>query len=188
MAIDPVAANGELPPTGTDTVRPLTVAATDVSGWVLADEGPVGLPLQPAAVSAAAAAATQPAAQNSRRVGVENFSILFTMSPRQVTNERTLRATARSVTSAQDLAVGIRSLMRSVWHVLTPVASGMLLGVIIAMPVGRALRAEPFYLQNVDPIAFLSAVVMLILAGAIAALWPALRMLRSNPVEALRHS
>jgi ABC-type antimicrobial peptide transport system permease subunit len=78
--------------------------------------------------------------------------------------------------------------MRSVWHVLTPVASGVLLGVIIAMPVGRALRAEPFYLQNVDPIAFLSAVVMLILAGAIAALWPALRMLRSNPVEALRHS
>jgi macrolide transport system ATP-binding/permease protein len=81
-----------------------------------------------------------------------------------------------------------RLLRALVGNVLTPVVAGMAIGTIIAAPVGRALATEPFYLQSVDPIAFVGALVILMLAATVAALWPAIRMLRGNPVEALRHS
>jgi hypothetical protein len=89
------------------------------------------------------------------------------------------------------VALGARraQLLRAiVRHVLMPVGVGMILGLLLAVPAGAALKAEPFYLQNVDPIAFAGALLVLILAGAAAALWPALAVLRGNPVEALRHS
>jgi predicted permease len=73
-------------------------------------------------------------------------------------------------------------------NVLTPIVAGIILGVVLAIPIGGALRTEPFYLESGDPIAFAMALILLLLAGTIAALWPALRMLRGNPVEALRHS
>lgn len=73
-------------------------------------------------------------------------------------------------------------------NVLTPVGIGVLLGVAAAVPVGSALATEPFYLDSVDPLVFVIALTMLLLAGAVAALWPAMRMLRGNPVDALRHS
>ena len=73
-------------------------------------------------------------------------------------------------------------------NVMTPVLIGIVLGMMVAVPVGSALRTEPFYLQNVDPIAFAGALAVLLLAGTTAAVWPALKLLRGNPVEALRHS
>lgn len=74
IAIEPVAASVDPAPTGTVTVLPLTVADTDVSRCAFAD-GPVGLPLQPAA----APRARRPAhAQNSRRVGIELCGNLIT--------------------------------------------------------------------------------------------------------------
>jgi predicted permease len=79
----------------------------------------------------------------------------------------------------------LRAIVR---QVLTPVAIGMLLGFALAVPTSRALASEPFYLQNVDPIAFVGALAVFVLAGAIAALWPAFAVLRGNPVDALRHS
>jgi ABC-type antimicrobial peptide transport system permease subunit len=50
------------------------------------------------------------------------------------------------------------------------------------------LQSEPFYLENADPAAFAAALAVFAAAGGAAALWPAYRVLRSNPVEALRHS
>jgi len=79
----------------------------------------------------------------------------------------------------------VRVLVR---HVLTPIVVGIAIGVVVAFPVGRALATEPFYLESVDPVVFALALMVLLLAGAAAALWPAMRMLRGNPVEALRHS
>ena len=79
----------------------------------------------------------------------------------------------------------IRVLVR---HVLSPVAIGTVLGLAIAAAIGRVLSAEPFYLQSVDPVAFAGALVVLLLAGIIAALWPAIKVLRGNPMDALRHS
>ena len=89
------------------------------------------------------------------------------------------------------VALGARqpALLRSiVRQVLTPVVSGAGIGLILAIPAGIALRGEPFYLENGDPIAFASALAVFVGSGALAALWPAYRVLRRNPVDALRHS
>jgi ABC-type antimicrobial peptide transport system permease subunit len=69
-----------------------------------------------------------------------------------------------------------------------PVVSGIAIGTLAAVPLGGALAAEPFYLENVDPVVFVAALTLLLLAAAVAAVWPAFRMLRGNPVEALRQS
>jgi predicted permease len=89
------------------------------------------------------------------------------------------------------VALGARqpALLRSiVKQVLTPAGAGVLIGLVLAIPVGLALESEPFYLENADPIAFAMALAVFTAAGAAAALWPAYRVLRSNPVDALRHS
>ena len=89
------------------------------------------------------------------------------------------------------VALGARqpALLRSiVRQVLTPVVIGAGIGLILAIPAGIALRGEPFYLENGDPIAFASALAVFAGAGALAALWPAYLVLRRNPVDALRHS
>jgi predicted permease len=72
-------------------------------------------------------------------------------------------------------------------QVLTPVGIGVIAGLVLAIPTGRALAGEPFYLQNVDPAVFVSALAILTAAGTVAALWPALATLRKNPIDALRH-
>jgi predicted permease len=72
-------------------------------------------------------------------------------------------------------------------QVLAPVGAGLVLGLIAAIPTGIALSKEPFYLQNVDPVAFLAALTIFAVAGALAALAPALATLRNNPIDALRH-
>jgi len=72
-------------------------------------------------------------------------------------------------------------------QVLTPVGIGLVVGFVAAIPAGLALSKEPFYLQHVDPIAFLAALTTFMLSGGLAALLPALATLRSNPVDALRH-
>ena len=88
------------------------------------------------------------------------------------------------------VALGARqwALLRTIIRqVLTPVGIGVLIGVILAVPAGLALGGQPFYLEHADPIAFLAGLLILTSAGALAALWPALAVLRGNPVEALRH-
>ena len=89
------------------------------------------------------------------------------------------------------VALGARhpALLRSiVRQVLTPVGVGVAIGLALAIPAGFALASEPFYLENTDPVAFAAALVVFAGAGAIAALWPAYRVLQRNPVDALRHS
>ena len=89
------------------------------------------------------------------------------------------------------VALGARqpALLRAiVRQVLTPVGTGVAIGLILAVPTGFALGGEPLYLQHADPIAFLSALLIFCSAGAVAALWPAYLVLRGNPVDALRQS
>jgi predicted permease len=89
------------------------------------------------------------------------------------------------------VALGARhpALLRSiVRQVLKPVGIGALIGLALAVPTGLALRSEPFYLENADPVAFGTALLIFGAAIAAAALWPAVNVLRGNPVEALRHS
>ena len=79
----------------------------------------------------------------------------------------------------------LRAIVR---QVLTLVVVGAAIGIILAIPAGMVLQSEPFYLENADPMAFGAALAVFAAAGALAALWPAYRVLKSNPVEALRHS
>lgn len=97
---------------------------------------------------------------------------------------RTKEIGIRVALGAQQPAL-LRAIVR---QVLTPVGIGAAIGLILAIPAGIALRGEPFYLENGDPIAFASALAVLVAAGAVAALWPAYLVLRRNPVDALRHS
>jgi hypothetical protein len=81
------------------TVRPLTVAATDVSGWELLD-GDVGLPPQPATPPRASnPAALLQHAQNSRRVWFEESSSLITLSPHQVRKTALVQCSAKTMTT-----------------------------------------------------------------------------------------
>jgi predicted permease len=97
---------------------------------------------------------------------------------------RTKEIGIRVALGAQQPAL-LRAIVR---QVLTPVGIGAVIGLVLAVPTGLALRGEPFYLENGDPIAFASALAVFVGAGALAALWPAYLVLRRNPVDALRHS
>ncbi len=88
------------------------------------------------------------------------------------------------------VALGARppALLRAiVRQVLTPVGIGLVIGLIAAVPIGFALAREPFYLQNVDPVAVAAALAIFVTAGALAAFWPALEVLKADPIRSLRH-
>ena len=72
-------------------------------------------------------------------------------------------------------------------QVMSPVAAGMIVGLAAAAPAAMALSGQPFYLRPGDPVAFVAALAIFSGAGLAAALWPAVRALRGNPIEALRH-
>jgi predicted permease len=97
---------------------------------------------------------------------------------------RTKEIGIRVALGAQQPAL-LRTIVR---QVLTPVAVGAVIGLLLAVPVGLALRSDPFYLENADPVAFAAAMAVFAAAGAAAALWPAYQVLRRNPVDALRHA
>jgi predicted permease len=88
------------------------------------------------------------------------------------------------------LALGAsrRAILRVVArHVLSPVSLGMVIGTVAAVPIGIALAASPLQLAFEDPISYAGALAILAAAGAAAALIPAMRALRADPIRALRH-
>jgi predicted permease len=97
---------------------------------------------------------------------------------------RTKEIGIRVALGAQQPAL-LRAIVR---QVLTPVAIGVVIGLLLAIPAGLVLGTEPFYLETIDPVAIFSSLAVFGAAGAFAALWPAYQVLRRNPVNALRHS
>ncbi len=77
------------------------------------------------------------------------------------------------------------------WMVLKTASSWVVLGVVIGLAValaaGRALDSLLFGLAPTDPAALLAAVTALFLVAAVAALWPARRAARLDPVQAIRY-
>ena len=53
--------------------------------------------------------------------------------------------------------------------------------------LGVLMAREPFYLQALDPGVYAAALTIVVMAGAGAAALPAIRVLRANPIRALRH-
>ena len=77
----------------------------------------------------------------------------------------------------------VRMLLRqSAWAA----AAGVGLGAAGGSMLTRTLSGAPFYLEPRDPTAYAAAAGVLALTGAIAAILPAWRTLRANPLAALR--
>jgi predicted permease len=80
---------------------------------------------------------------------------------------------------AQVLSVVLRRL-------LAPVLAGLLLGVAGAAGMSQFLRGRLYGISNFDPAAYLAAVAFFVVTVAIAAVLPARRALRVDPLRALR--
>jgi ABC-type antimicrobial peptide transport system permease subunit len=77
----------------------------------------------------------------------------------------------------------VRLLMR---EGLVMVGSGTVLGLVCAFAVTRVLRSLLAGVTAADPLAFVAAPALLLLVGIIAALIPARRSARTDPVRVLR--
>jgi ABC-type antimicrobial peptide transport system permease subunit len=69
---------------------------------------------------------------------------------------------------------------------LVQTAAGLLLGILAAMALARGLSAMLYDVTPGDPIAFAGAAATVLLVAALAAIVPALRAMRVDPVQALR--
>jgi predicted permease len=67
-----------------------------------------------------------------------------------------------------------------------PVVAGLLVGIGGAAALSQILRRELYGISHLDPIAYLSAIGIFLITVTIAALWPARRALRVDPLRALR--
>jgi predicted permease len=92
--------------------------------------------------------------------------------------------------------IGIRiALGANPAHVLTvvirqlalPILAGSLAGVAGAAALSQLLRRELYGISNLDPLAYLGAIAVFFAMVAIAALLPARRALRVDPLRALRY-
>jgi len=87
------------------------------------------------------------------------------------------------------MALGARP-QAMMWTVLAgalgPVAVGVALGVVGALIGSRLLAGFLFGVAPTDPVSLLLASVALLLSGVLASLIPAVRALRTPPVEAMR--
>ena len=69
---------------------------------------------------------------------------------------------------------------------LRPVAIGMCIGVVVAAATGRLLQSVLFGVSPYDPVAFISAPVLMLVIAAAAAFVPIRRAMRINPMSVLR--
>jgi predicted permease len=69
---------------------------------------------------------------------------------------------------------------------LAPVALGAAIGVLAALAFGRLIAGVLYGVQPTDPFSIAAAATLLLAAGALATLLPALRAGRTNPATALR--
>jgi putative ABC transport system permease protein len=67
-----------------------------------------------------------------------------------------------------------------------PSSLGVVLGLILAVPAGRAIRTQLFQVQPVDPVVLACAAATIVLAAILASVAPAMRAARVDPAAALR--
>jgi ABC-type antimicrobial peptide transport system permease subunit len=69
---------------------------------------------------------------------------------------------------------------------LVPVLTGGVLGVFLAAGIARTFEALLFQIEPLDIPSFVTGAALLLIAALLAALAPAMRVLRVNPATALR--
>jgi predicted permease len=106
-------------------------------------------------------------------VGLVSYSVA------QRTKEIGIRM-ALGAKPAHVLSIVVRQLTR-------PVLVGSLVGVAAAAALSQLLRRNLYGISNTDPIAYLAAIALFAVMVAVAALLPAKRALRVQPLQSLRH-
>ena len=66
-------------------------------------------------------------------------------------------------------------------------AAGAVVGLGVALALGRLARSQLFELEGHDPVALAGAVVVLALVAFVSGLIPALKAARVDPMQALRY-
>jgi ABC-type antimicrobial peptide transport system permease subunit len=87
------------------------------------------------------------------------------------------------------IALGARSgqVVRGVLaHGARPLLIGALTGLVLSIAVGYLLRANLYGLSPLDPLAYLSVILVIGVAGALSLAVPAWRATQVDPVRALR--
>ncbi|MGA2134384.1 MAG: ABC transporter permease [Bryobacteraceae bacterium] len=85
------------------------------------------------------------------------------------------------------LGAGAAGLQRMVlWQGIRPVAAGLAAGIVMALAAGRALSSLLFEMSARDPLTIGGVALVLLLVAAAAALVPARRATRVDPLTALR--
>jgi ABC-type antimicrobial peptide transport system permease subunit len=85
-------------------------------------------------------------------------------------------------------ALGARSgsiIILLVRQVAIPVGLGIAVGTMVGVAGSRVLEGEPFYLPGLDVALPLSALALFVATAAVAAILPAIRALRLDPLMAL---
>ena len=88
------------------------------------------------------------------------------------------------------MAIGAkpRDILSLVLHQLSwPVIAGLLAGVAGAAGLSKLLRSELYGISNLDPLSYAGALALFATVIAVAALLPARRALRVDPLRALRY-
>ena len=65
-------------------------------------------------------------------------------------------------------------------------AIGVAIGLLVALPIGLLLQGQLYGIRSIDPATFVSVPAILLLISALAAVVPAFKAMRIDPVEALR--
>jgi putative ABC transport system permease protein len=99
-------------------------------------------------------------------------------------SSRTREIGIRLAIGASPVSVG-REVMR---HALQTAAVGVVLGLLLALAAGRVLRSLLVNVSQRDPLVLGAVAIILLAAAALAALAPAFRASRIDPVTALRQS
>ncbi|MEO8681033.1 MAG: ABC transporter permease [Vicinamibacterales bacterium] len=100
-----------------------------------------------------------------------------------IVSERTREVGVRLALGAEPT----RLLGMIVWQAAKLAGIGVALGVLAALPLVPLLDSQLYGVQSLDPATFISVPVVLLLVAALAALVPARRAMRVDPVTALRY-
>ena len=68
----------------------------------------------------------------------------------------------------------------------TLAAIGVVIGLLVAWPMALLLHGQLYGIRSIDPATFLSVPAALLVISALAALVPAVKAMRIDPIQALR--